>query len=66
MADKPPGAPKSQVGLEEYLKTREKRAKNKMKLRFPMWVVFLTAIPAAYLVFLIIYFLVRLRFLAEH
>ena len=66
MADKPSGAPKTQIDLVAYAKSKEKRAKDRMKLRFPKWVILITAVPAAYLVFMVVYFLVHLRFVAEH
>ena len=65
MADKLP-AKKNQLTLEEYLKLKDKRAKSKLKLHFPWLVRFVIAIPAAYLVFLIVYFMISLRFIAEH
>lgn len=65
MADKP-AAKKGQISLEDYVKLKEKRAKSRLKLHFPWLVRFVMAIPVAYLIFLIVYFLVSLRFKAEH
>ena len=65
MADKP-NVKKSPVGLEEYLKIKEKRAKSKLNLYFPLLLKIILAVPCVTLTFLIIYFLVYLRFLPEH
>ena len=62
MADKPSAVKKNQISLDEYLKIKETRAKSKLKLQFPWLVRFVIAIPAGYLIFLIIYFLVYIRF----
>ena len=65
MADK--AVPKKiQISLEDYLKVKEKQAKSKLKLHFPMLVKVIVGIPAGYLIFLIVYFLIYLRFVAEH
>ena len=66
MADKAPVVKKSQVTLEEYLKIKEKRANSKLKLHFPLMVRLIVAVPAGYFIFLVIYFLIYLRFLPEH
>ena len=65
MADKP-ATPKPQLGIEEYLKSKEKRAKSKLQLHIPPVVKWVVAVPAAYAVFLILYFIFHLRFLPEH
>jgi hypothetical protein len=65
MAKDNPGK-NSQVDIHEYLKTKEQRAKRKMKLHYPLFVKILAAVPVAYVLFLIIYFIVRLRFVPEH
>ena len=68
MAETP--APKTkkstQVPLAEYLKLKEKRAKSKLQLHFPPLVLFIIAIPAAYVIFMVVYFLVSLRFMPQH
>ncbi len=67
MAEKPPVTPKkTQLGLDDYMKVKEKRAKEKLKLRFPLLVKILIAVPIVYCVVIIIYFLLKIRFLAEH
>ena len=66
MAETTPSSKKSQISLDEYLKINEKRAKSKLKLQFPMIVKIIVMIPVGYLAFLVIYFLIYLRFVAEH
>ena len=66
MADKNPVVKKNQISLEEYLKIKEKRAKSKLQLHFPFIVRLIIGVPAAYFIFLVIYFLIHLRFLPEH
>ena len=65
MADKPI-VKKSQVDLEDYIKIKEKRAKSKLKLHFPWLLRIIIAVPCAYLLFLLLYFLFYLRFVPEH
>jgi hypothetical protein len=55
-----------QLTLEEYAKIKEKLAKSKLKLTFPWIIKVCFFVPLAYCVFLIIYYLAQLRFLAEH
>jgi len=55
-----------QLSLQEYAKIKEKLAKSKLKLSFPAIVKACFIIPLVYLVFLIIYYVAHLRFLAEH
>jgi|GEM_PF-2725477 len=55
-----------QLTLEEYAKIKEKLTKTKLKLTFPWKIKVLFLIPLVYCLFLIIYYLVHLRFLAEH
>jgi len=55
-----------QLSLEEYAKIKEKLAKSKLKLSFPWVIKACFIIPLLYVVFLIIYYLVHLRFLPEH
>ena len=67
MAQKSSGPQKTkQLSLEEYAKIKEKLAKSKLKLSFPWIIKICFIIPLVYCVFLIIYFLIHLRFLAEH
>ena len=65
MADKP-AAQKPQVGIEEYLKSKEKRAKSKLQLHIPLALKWVIAVPAAFVLLLILYFIFHLRFLPEH
>jgi len=58
--------PNKQLSLEEYAKIKEKLAKSKLKLSFPLIIKVCFIIPLLYAVFLIIYYLVHLRFLPEH
>ena len=55
-----------QLSLEEYGKIKEKRAKNRLKLQFPMVVKFFISFPIAYLGFLILFFLFFVRFATKH
>jgi hypothetical protein len=55
-----------QLTLEEYSKIKEKLAKSKLKLTFPWIIKACFIVPLVYCAFLIIYFLAKLRFLAEH
>ena len=55
-----------QLSLEEYAKIKEKVAKSKLKLTFPWIIKACFIVPFVYCVFLVIYYLVHLRFLAEH
>lgn len=67
MADKnSPSKKTRQLSLEEYSKIKEKLAKSKLKLTFPWIIKICFIIPLVYCVFLIIYYIVHLRFLAEH
>jgi hypothetical protein len=66
MAEKVPSGKKGQISLEDYLKVKEKHAKGKLQLHIPWLVRFIIAVPAGYLLFLILYFVVYLRFVAEH
>jgi len=67
MAEKHSSSQKiKQLSLEEYAKIKEKLAKSKLKLSFPWIIKICFIIPAVYCVFLIIYYLAQLRFLAEH
>ena len=67
MAPRPSTAPKKkQLSLEEYAKIKEKLAKSKLKLTFPWIIKICFLLPLGYCVFLIIYYLAQLRFVAEH
>ena len=55
-----------QLSIEEYSKIKEKLAKSKLKLTFPWIIKACFFIPLFYCVFLVIYYLVQLRFIAEH
>ncbi len=55
-----------QLSLEEYAKIKEKLAKSKLKLTFPWIIKDCIIIPAIYCLFLVLYYLAQLRFLAEH
>ena len=66
MANPSPDVKKKQIDLAAYLKIKEARMKSKMKLHFPMMVKAIIAVPAAYFIFLVVYFLLYLRFVAEH
>lgn len=67
MAQKTPNSPKAKrLSLEEYTKIKEKLAKSKLKLSFPWIIKVCFIIPLLYCIFLVIYYLAQLRFLAEH
>jgi hypothetical protein len=67
MAQKSSSSQKTkQLSLEEYAKVKEELIKSKLKLTFPWLIKISFIIPLAYCVFLIIYYLAKLRFLAEH
>ena len=55
-----------QLSLAEYAKIKEKLAKSKLKLHFPWIIKICFIVPAVYCLFLIIYYLASLRFIAEH
>lgn len=67
MSDKKPTNSKAkQLSLEEYAKIKEKLAKSRLKLHFPLIVKICFIIPLAYCLFLVAYYLLYLRFIAEH
>jgi len=66
MADKTPQKKITQLTLAEYEKIKEKTAKSKLKLHFPWIIRVCFFVPVAYCVFLIVYYLLYLRFVAEH
>jgi len=67
MADKTINSGKAkQLSLDEYAKIKEKLAKSKLKLNFPWIIKFCFIVPLIYCIFLVIYYLLQLRFLAEH
>jgi cell division septal protein FtsQ len=55
-----------QLSLEEYAKIKEKLTKSKLKLSFPWAIKVCFLIPLLYVLFLIVYYLLHLRFLPEH
>jgi hypothetical protein len=55
-----------QLSLEEYTKIKTKLAKSRLKLTFPWIIKACFIIPVVYCLFLIIYYIAHLRFLAEH
>jgi hypothetical protein len=65
MADK--NKPKTtQLGLDEYNKIKEKRAKDRLKLQFPLFIKLFVFLPIAYLVFLMAFYLIYIRFATDH
>ncbi len=66
MADKKPIKKAPQISLEEYNKIKEKKAKDKLKLSFPWPVRFFIILPIGYFIFLVTYYLLHIRFTAEH
>ncbi len=66
MAEQAQPLKKNQLSLEEYLKIKEARAKSRLKLHFPMMVKVILFIPIVYFVFILVYFIVQIRFIAEH
>jgi len=67
MAQNPPTSQKAkQLSLEEYAKIKDKLARSKLKLTFPLIIKVCFFIPVVYLLFLVIYYLAQLRFMAEH
>ena len=66
MAEKPdPSGKAKQIPLSEYLKIKERSAKSKLQLHFPPTVLMIIAVPAGYFIFMIVYFFLHLRFIAE-
>lgn len=55
-----------QLSLEEYNKVKEKRAKDRLKLQFPLGIKLFLIGPVLYLLFLVCYYLFHVRFVAEH
>ena len=55
-----------QLTPEEYAKIKEKRAKSKLQLNFPPLIIACALIPLAYLVFMVSYYVLHLRLLAQH
>lgn len=66
MANKKEAKKEPQLSLEEYNKVKEQRAKSKLKLHFPWGVKFFLIFPAVYVLFLIVYYLMYIRFATEH
>lgn len=66
MADKQPENKKGkQLSLAEYAAIKEKLAKSRLKLNFPIIIKFCCILPIGYLIFLVAYYLFYLRFVAE-
>ncbi len=65
-AKKEPGAKKPKVSIAQYLKSKDARAKQKLKLHFPWAVRILLGLPLLILVFLLLYFVFKVRFLSEY
>lgn len=57
---------KNQLSLDEYQKIKVKRAKSRLQLNIPPLVHAIVAVPAVFLTFIILYYLIHVRFLAEH
>jgi hypothetical protein len=55
-----------QLSLEEYAKIKEKLAKSKLKLSFPWIIKICFIVPLVYVLFLVLYYLIHIRFVAEH
>ena len=66
MAKAQPNAPKKQLSLDQYMKVKEKRAKDKLKLHLPLPIKLIFCIPVVYFIFTIVYFLMSIRHLPEH
>jgi len=67
MASTPTHSKKNkQVSIEEYNKIKDKLAKSKLKLSFPWIIKVCFIIPLCYCIFMVIYYLAQLRFMAEH
>ena len=66
MADTAKAPKKDQLTLEQYMKVKEKLAKSKLKLHVPLLVKVIIGLPMAYILFLMVYFVLYLRFVAEH
>ncbi len=56
----------TKLSLVEYAKLKEKIGKSKLQLHFPLMIKLAIAVPLAYLLFMLIYYIVHLRHLAEH
>jgi hypothetical protein len=54
------------LSIEEYSKLKEKIAKSKLSLQFPLMIKLGIALPLAYLLFMVIYYIVHIMHLAEH
>ena len=67
MAENPNNIKKAkQFSIAEYTKIKEKLASSKLKLSFPLVVKICFIIPFLYCLLLVVYYLVHLRFIAEH
>lgn len=66
MADKKPVKKTPQLSLEEYNKIKEKRAKSKLQVHFPWWIKMFLIGPIVYFVFMVVYYIIYIRFVADH
>lgn len=62
---KKPAPAKVKFDITQYNSTKDLREKNRLKLFYPTLVKVLVAIPVAYFLFLIIYFLTTAKNLPE-
>lgn len=65
MADQKTPPKAKQLTLEEYAKVKEKIAKSRLQLQFPWIIKICFIIPVAYCLFLVFYYVLYLRFIAE-
>ncbi len=56
----------TKLSLTEYTKLKDKIGKSKLKLQFPLMIKLAIALPLTYLLFMVIYYIIHLRHLAEH
>jgi hypothetical protein len=66
MADQKNNKKAPQLTLEEYNKVKEKNAQSKLKLQFPLLIKLLLGVPITYFLFLVVYYLMHIRFATEH
>jgi hypothetical protein len=57
---------KTQLTLAEYQKIKKSVEKKKLKLNFPWFLKLCFALPLVYVLFLLIYYLAYVRFVAIH
>lgn len=61
-----PNQKAKQLSLEEYGKIKEKQAKSRLGLHFPLIIKVCIVVPALFCAFLIFYYLLYARLLPEH